>query len=249
MRQIFPSASGTGEGLDVDLDALYGAARPRRPGRPWVAVCMITGIDGSTVVDGASGGLGNDGDRAVFSALRRAADVIIVGAGTATAEGYGPPGRAEQRIGVVTASGRVDTSTELFRSGAGFLITTEDESGSHEGVDVVRAGTGSVDLDLALARLEPVVGPVRFVQAEGGPRLNGSLAAADVIDEINWSIAPLLTGGDGSRLTVGAPEQMRRFRPVHVLTDEAGYLFTQWRRHDATGEADGRSVAVSPAAP
>lgn len=206
---------------------------------------MISGLDGSTVVDGASGGLGNAGDHAVFTALRRAADVIIVGAGTAAAEQYGAPGRTGQRIAIVTASGRVDTTTELFGSGAGFLITTEDGPAVPGGTDVVRAGTGSVDLALALTRLDQVVGDVRFAQAEGGPRLNGSLVAADVVDEINLSVAPMVTGGDGARLTVGAPEHLRRYRPVHVLVDDDGYLFTQWRRADAPDEP----APVSPAVP
>ena len=98
------------------LDRLYGTPRQARRDRPWVGVCMITSLDGSTARNGLSGGLGNDGDRAVFAALRRAADAIIVGAATARAEQYRAPRRAGQRIGVVTSTGSVDTSTDLFPS-------------------------------------------------------------------------------------------------------------------------------------
>ena len=71
---------------------LYGVRRERRrrPARGSVVV-MITSLDGSTVVDGRSGGLGNATDSSILGALRRAADVVLVGAGTATAEHYGPP--------------------------------------------------------------------------------------------------------------------------------------------------------------
>ena len=40
---------------------------------------------------GVSGGLGGPGDKAVFSALRGVADVVLVAAGTVRAEHYGPP--------------------------------------------------------------------------------------------------------------------------------------------------------------
>ena len=79
---------------DVSLDELYGVTRSRVGDRPWVGLCMIASLDGTTVVDGRSGGLGNATDSAVLAALRRAADVIIVGAGTVRAEGYGPPRQA-----------------------------------------------------------------------------------------------------------------------------------------------------------
>lgn len=232
MRLVLPAAAADGPADRADLAALYGADRPRLEARPWLGVCMITGLDGSTAVDGVSGRLGAAGDRAVFDALRAAADVIVVGAATATIEGYGPPGRPGQRIGVVSASGRVDTTAELFSSGAGFLVLPEDGPPDPPGIDVVRAGRGLVDVAVALTRLAPVVGDVRFVQAEGGPRLNGALAAAGVIDEINLSLAPYVTGGAGPRLTVGAPELLRRYRPAHVLADDDGYLFTRWVRAD-----------------
>ena len=54
---------------DVDVDELYGVPRaPPAGDRPWVGVCMIASLDGATVVDGRSGGLGNPTDRAVLGA-------------------------------------------------------------------------------------------------------------------------------------------------------------------------------------
>ena len=41
------------------------------------------------------------------------------------------------------------------------------------------------------------------MQAEGGALLNGALAAADLIDELNLTISPQLAGGDGPRVTGG----------------------------------------------
>lgn len=228
MRQLHPTRAGP----PVDLPALYGAPRPSVDGRPWVGLCMITTLDGATAVDGRSGGLGNDGDRAVFRTLRATADVILVGAKTAAAEHYGPASRPDQRIGVVSARGSVDTGSELFTSGSGFLVLPEDGPPAPDGIDVVRAGHGGVDLAAALRRLDTVVPDVAFVQAEGGAHLNGALLEADCIDELDLSIAPGLVGGLSGRIVTGASESLRSFRLVHVLVDDDGYLFTRWVHRD-----------------
>ena len=87
----------------MSVDELYAEPSRHRVGdRPWVGLCMIASLDGSTVVAGTSGGLSNPDDLAVLATLRRAADAIVVGASTVRQEGYGPPRKAGQRIGVVT---------------------------------------------------------------------------------------------------------------------------------------------------
>lgn len=239
VRCIFPvsesplSADGGTSGLGTgDLDQLYGAPNRSRPRRPWVGVCMIASLDGSTVVNGRSGALGNPSDSAVFAALRRRADAIVVGAATARAERYGAPRRRGQRIGVVTSTGDVDRSSDLFTSGAGFLLMPDDGPSAPSGIDVVRAGRGRVDLPTALLRFDEIMEPPAFVQAEGGSRLNGALLDADCVDELNVSFAPALVGGAGPRLVTGAAETMQLFEPVHVLIDDDGYLFSRWVRRD-----------------
>jgi riboflavin biosynthesis pyrimidine reductase len=214
---------------EADVGELYALPRLRPPERPWVGVCMIASLDGSTVVEGRSGGLGNATDRAIFGALRRAADVVIVGAATARAESYGPPKQAGLRIGVVTASGAVDPAAELFASRAGFLVMPEDGPPAPGSIDVVRAGRGRVDLIKALRRLGDVVDEPAFVQAEGGAHLNGALLASDCVDELNLTLAPALVGGDGARITAGSPAMFRRFELVHLATDDS-YLYGRWVR-------------------
>ena len=51
---------------------------------------MISTLDGATSFAGRAGGLGGPGDKLLFSVLRSLADVVLVGAGTARAEHYGP---------------------------------------------------------------------------------------------------------------------------------------------------------------
>jgi riboflavin biosynthesis pyrimidine reductase len=221
MRRLFDTS--TGEPTDqVTVREAYGVPRPRPGGRPWVGVCMVASIDGSTVVDSNSRGLSSKADQEVLLTLRDLADVLIVGAATVRIEGYKPPRKAGQRVGVVSRRGDVDASSALFTSGAGFLILPEDAPPTS--VDSVRAGVGSLDLARALGQLD-----ADFVQAEGGATLNGALAAADLIDEMNLTISPQIAAGDGPRVTGGAEQVSRRMHLVHVL-EEDGFLFTRYLR-------------------
>lgn len=217
MRRLLPDPVDSISAIDA-----YRAERPRPANRPYLAVCMVASLDGSTVLDAASGGLSSPADVAVLGALRALADVILVGAGTVRAEGYGPPKKAGQRIAVVSNSGRVDTSTALFTSGAGLLILPENAPPVT--VESIRCGTERVDLAGAVARLDGAM-----IQAEGGPRLNAALAEANLIDELNITTSPLLVGGSGARLVDGAAALNRRFGLAHVLEDD-GFLFSRWVR-------------------
>ena len=185
---------------------------------------MVSSIDGSTSLGGVSAGLSSDVDRDVLLTLRRAADLIIVGAGTVRAEDYGIPKKPGQRIGVVTNSGRLDPDLPLFTSGAGFLILPADAPPNP--IESVRAGRGVVDLAAAITRLP---GAPQFVQAEGGPTLNGALAAADLIDEVNLTTSPQVIGGHGDRVTAQAPPLIHRFDLASLCEDE-GFLFARYVR-------------------
>ena len=229
MHRLLPTPAGP-----VTPDELAAGERSRSRDRPWVGVCMVASLDGSTVVDDRSGALSSDNDTAVLAGLRRAADAILVGAATVRQEGYGPPRKAGQRIGVVTSTGDVDASSDLFRSGAGFLVMPEDGPRAPEAdgrtVDTVRAGRGRVDLAVALTRLGEVMDPPSFVQAEGGSRLNGSLLEAGCLDELNLTLSPRLAGGTGPRLAEGAAPRLQGFALVQLAVDEASFLYGRWRR-------------------
>jgi riboflavin biosynthesis pyrimidine reductase len=226
LRRIFPEPA-----TDVTVRECYDLTRPRLDDRPWLALCMVTSLDGSTVVDGRSGALSNAHDSEIVLALRDAADVIVVGAGTARAEGYGAPRKRGQRVGVVSNSARVDASSALFESGAGFLIVPESAPATQ--VDTIRAGASSVDLGLALRRLDEVVADVAFAHVEGGPQLNGALVGDDLIDELNLTMSPRLVGGVGPRVTVGGIDVASDFELAHLVVDEESFLFSRWLRRRA----------------
>lgn len=191
---------------------------------------MVAGLDGSTVVDDNSRALSSDADRDVLLGLRSIADMLMVGASTVRIEGYGIPSKPGQRVAVVSRSGDVDHDTELFRSGLGVLIVPTDAPDLP--VETIRAGVGGVDLAAALAEIGRRYG-VDYVQAEGGPTLNAALVAADVLDELDLTISPVISGGDGPRLTTGAPDVLRRMDLAH-LCEQDGFLFTRYVRGGTT---------------
>jgi riboflavin biosynthesis pyrimidine reductase len=217
MRRLHPNPVSS-----ITLREAYDVHRPRPAGRPWVGVCMVASIDGSTAIDGSSSGLSNPADVELLLTLRDLSDVVIVGAGTARSEGYGVPRKAGLRIGVVSRTGVMDYSTPLFTSGRGFMIVPADAPALP--VDTIRAGVGQVDLAAALAQLD-----ADFVQAEGGPQLNGALADADLIDDVHLTISPQLAGGNGLRLVATDTQLTRRMELAHILEDD-GFLFTRYVR-------------------
>lgn len=216
----------------VSVDVVARAERRRVGDRPWIGLCMVASLDGTTVVDHRSRALSSPEDTALLGALRRAADVILVGAGTVRAEGYGPPKKPDQRIGVVSARGDIDTTTALFASGSGFLVLPEDGPDTPAGVDVVRAGRGRVDLARAVRQLDDVTTRPIFVHFEGGPGLNASLVESGCLDELNLTISPRIAGGDGGRVVAGAAEAIRDYRLVQLARADS-FLFGRWVRAEA----------------
>lgn len=232
-----------------DVAALVAAeARPKPANRPWLLVNMVSSLDGAIAVDHRSGGLGGPADKAVFAALRAIADVILVGAGTARAEGYGPPratdaaraarvarGQASApRLALVTRSLDLDLGTPLFTEAEEppFVITSAAADRDRlaavgEAAELVVTGEVEVDLPAALAALRTAGAGV--ITAEGGPRLNGALLDGDLIDEWDLSLSPLLVGGDAARAIVGATAAAHRFRLDRLLEGD-GLLLGRWLR-------------------
>ena len=224
MRQVFPQIVDP-----VHVRDVYGVTRQRiataHGSRPVVGMCMVHSIDGSTVVAGNSLALSGPADRDVLLGLRQIADVVLVGAATVRKEGYGPPSKVGQRVGVVSRSGDVDLTTPLFTGGAGFLVVPESAVvADAPGVDILRCGSDAVDLPRALTQIDG-----EFLQLEGGSVLNAAMIEADLVDEINLTISPLVVGGTGPRLIQSSMDLLHRYQLAHVCEDD-GFLFLRYVR-------------------
>jgi riboflavin biosynthesis pyrimidine reductase len=211
-------------GLDLDAPAPGEPAAtgvpPARadegaPGRPHVALNMISSVDGRASIDGRSGPLGACADRALFHGLRAVVDAVMVGAGTARVEGYRrlirdeavrarrrERGLQEEPLACIV-SGRLSLTPErvplLGEPAARVAILTSSEASLPEcpaRVEYVRARRdGALDLEAALAELRERFG-VRTLLCEGGPHLAAQLCEAGLLDELFLSLAPKLAGGD-----------------------------------------------------
>src|SRR3954463_14477039 len=107
MRQLLPALVNPIEPARVYADRPV----PSSPDRPGVRCNMIASADGGTAVAGRSGGLGGTADHRVFRALRSLADVVLVGAGTARAEQYGP---SDRPVAVITRSCHLDWDSAFY---------------------------------------------------------------------------------------------------------------------------------------
>lgn len=235
MRALLPAACG-----EVDLAAAYAY-----PSGPWVRANMIAGVDGAAVLDGGSRGLGSPADRELLGTLRALADVVLVGAATARAEGYRPlrpkPARRAARVAaglppsprlaVVSGSLDLDPAGPLFEpSDAPTLVVTCAAAPASRlralgsVAEVVTAGDDKVELAVAvdaLCRLGLV-----HVLCEGGPSLLGQLAAASRLDELCLTVSPLLVAGESPRILDG-PTVRDRAQLTGVLQD-GDHLFLRY---------------------
>ena len=193
----------------------------------WVRANMVSTLDGAASGgDGRSGSINTPADFRVFVLLRALADVVLAGAGTVRAEGYGlpraRPALAARRrsagqddaplLAVVTRSGRVPTDQGLFGAERPTLVVTcraagdetlarlRDLAGDRH---VIVAGDEDVDVSAALDALGER--GFRRVLCEGGPSLLGAVAAAGCLDELCLTWSPTLVGGDGPRVVHGPP--------------------------------------------
>jgi riboflavin biosynthesis pyrimidine reductase len=252
VRQLYPDYAD-----DVDPVLVYAKRnRPAPPARPWLMVGMVAGIDGSTALEGVSGGLGGAPDRHVFRAVRAVPDVIVVGAGTVRAERYGPArldpvlrrmrrGRGQTAVpAVAVVSGRLDLdpASPLFIDAEERTIVVTHAASDPgrraklaEVADVLVAGDTAVVPDAVLAALG--ARGATTVLCEGGPTLNNAFAAAGLVDEVCQTLAPTLAAsrpGTFGSLPLAHPEPMRL---THVLESE-GVLFVRYERPAAGHERE-----------
>lgn len=255
MRQIYPEPAVL---TDRELAARYQGpdAAPQTP--HWLRANMVASLDGAATVRGRSGGLSGEADRQVFAMLRALADVIVVGAGTARTERYGPvrpskeggrwawlrAGRAPAApIAVITRRLDLDPAGPLLAAPPGLarpiLITTEaappDRRAAMAGrAELIVAGRDSVDVRAAV---EALTGRgYRHILTEGGPFLLSQIIDAGLLDELCLTLSPLLAGPGASRIVAGTgpPRQpggagARPLQLAHVLADD-GHLICRYVR-------------------
>jgi len=199
--------------------------------RPWLRTNFVTTIDGAAHdTDGVTASLGGDTDTALFAHLRSIADVVLVGAGTARIERYGP----KSPTPIVIASRRLDIPERLCVPGITVVTTTDAPAErvaelEDAGVDVMAHGDVTVDWPAVFAAFA-ARGWFK-INCEGGPTLHGELISHGLVDDVCLTIAPVLTAGDAPRIAHSRLPVSEAMRLAHVVP-VGDVLFTRWTKAD-----------------
>jgi riboflavin biosynthesis pyrimidine reductase len=221
-------------------------------GHTWVRANFVSTLDGAaTGDDGRSGSINTGADRDVFALLRALSDVVLVGAGTARAEGYQRAtvrapwsqlrdGRsAHPATAVFSRTGDVPPRLAQTRENSGEVLLVTCERAGSESIDRARSSLGedqvivqgdeSVDLSAALDALA-TRGLQRHL-CEGGPHLMRDLTASGRLDELCLTIAPNLVAGDHPRITAGSTVTANL--TPRLLIESEGTILGRWVRPPA----------------
>ncbi|PYI69290.1 pyrimidine reductase family protein [Arthrobacter livingstonensis] len=250
IERIFPAAPAlSGTALDEEL-LRENFSRPA--GGTWVSFNFVSSIDGAATVEGRSGKLGNADDQHLFQLMRRTADVILVGAQTVRAEGYGgellSAGAQQWRkdhglpahppLAIVSGSLNLDPALEVF-TGAPVrpLVFTlasapaDRREALGEVADVVLAGADTLDVDALVGELAHR--GMHRIHSEGGPTLLGTFQTARRVDELSVTVSPLLVGGLSKRIADvrpgTAPAGPQDMELAHILKS-GSMLFLRYLR-------------------
>lgn len=167
--------------------------------RPWLRTNFVSTVDGAAHdVSGVTASLGGDADQEVFQLLRRLADVLMVGAGTARIEKY-----RSVSIPLALVSRRLDIPERLVGPGLVVITTSDapsDRVESLQAADVEVIAHGEIEIDWPAVLDAFSARGWRRILCEGGPTLHGDLVTQDLVDEVCLTIAPTMTSGDAPRI-------------------------------------------------
>ncbi|OKI65985.1 pyrimidine reductase family protein [Micromonospora sp. CB01531] len=255
ISRVWP-APATGPLTDPELAALYG-----RAARPHLRVNFVASADGAVSLDGFSAGLSGEPDKRVFGLLRMLCEGLVVAAGTLRHEGYRAvrldqarrTWRREHGLAEYPTLVVVSGSLDLDPAQAAFadapvrpLVLTraaaEPPPGLTDVAELVRCGQEQVDLAAGLAELRRR--GLGQLLCEGGPYLFGALTAADLVDELCLTVAPMLAGAGPGRITAGAGSTARHLPLRHVLAAEDGVLMLRYARDPEESPPAGSAPAA-----
>lgn len=247
LNELHPSP---GREVDAaDAYAALGAGDGRGPGGRHVRVNMVSSIDGAATLEGRVGTLTGPADQELLHVVRSFCDVLLVGAATIRAEGYGPvrtvPGLEDRRrelgqlaaprLAVLSRALDLDLGSRAFTAAVErpILLTTElagpERLAAGQAVaDVLVVGEQDVDLSAAFELLAAEGLP--RVLCEGGPRVLSELFRADLVDELCLAISPVVVAGAEPRITSGSSLPAPQPMALGAVYERDGFVFTRYLR-------------------
>ncbi len=207
-------------------------------GLPWVRLKVAVSLDGKTALpDGSSQWITGPAARADGHAWRARAGMVLTGVGTVLADDPLLTVREyavarQPALAVLDSQLRTPPSARLFAAERRITFLHADPAGlppedaaamavraaalQAKGAQLVSAGAhGGVDLALMLRWI--ATQEVNELHVEAGPRLNGALLAAGLVDELLVYMAPRL---------LGAGRDLAAFGPLASLSDAPSLRWT-----------------------
>ena len=203
-------------GIRVDVGLLQAQAEEAhrgflqrmRHGRPWMRIKAAASLDGRiALANGESRWITGEPARRDVHALRARSCAMLTGIGTVLADDpdltvrYVECSRQPRRVLI---DSRLDVSPEakLFRGEPPIVFTVSTDAARRRALEargaevVVTSGEASKPGKSDLAAIARELGARGFneVTVETGSKLNGSLLAAGVVDEIVLYLAPMILG-------------------------------------------------------
>ncbi len=181
--------------------------------RPYVALNMISTLDGRAAVGGSTRPLGGEADLELLLELRASADAVLIGTGTVRAEGYDRlvkrPARRERRSAagmaedplavLVTRSGDVPWEAGLFAAPEQPVLVY----GAAAAPDVAAPVELAPAMELPEILADLFARGVRQLLCEGGPGLNRALFGAGLVDALCLTLSPTVSADDREPAIVG----------------------------------------------
>lgn len=244
-----PSHSTLHEAETLSDDALRNLlAYPDSLRQPRLRANFIASIDGAMTLGGSGRKLGTPTDRRVFTRLREVADVILVGAVTATAKPYidiqldtdAQAWRLAHGLSTVlpvaVVSSRAVIPPQLLHNAVAppivFVSATANAASrralAESGACVRELAGGQIRaaaLKDALAELG-----LNRVLVEGGPTLFSRLVSDDAIDELCITTSPMMVAGPARRIASSVEHVAIRMQRRGILLGDDGTVIVRWVR-------------------
>ena len=226
--------------------------------RSGVRANMVASLDGHATIGGRVGDLTGPADQAMLIALRGWSDVVLVGAGTIRAEGYGvlelPRQIRDARLAVDRAphpvlaivSGALDLDPRLpafadaspgdrpwVFTGPGVDPGQRAALAPYARLVEVAAGADGRPSPTAVVEALRARGAVRIL-SEGGPTLLHAEIGAAVIDELFVTLSPIAVGGHGPGIVAGEAYDLPVRARLRELWQGGDWVFA---RYDLSGSS------------
>jgi diaminohydroxyphosphoribosylaminopyrimidine deaminase/5-amino-6-(5-phosphoribosylamino)uracil reductase len=200
-----------------ELNVGYFSRRQRQ--RPWLRSKLAVSLDGRTALaSGDSRWISSDASRRDSHGLRARSSAILTGVDTVLADDPALTVRRSdlaevlqpERIIVDSALRMPPSAAVLRQPGRTRIFCAAADAGRRRALEAAGAVVetlpdegGMVDLKGLLRRLGEL--EMNEVLVEAGPRLNGALLAARLLDELVVYVAPLVLGSDARGMFEVAP--------------------------------------------